>query len=68
MVILVRCQDDSIAPALQSHLDELACSGLITAYLTGGRWVAVEQRGAEPESSPLPKRLSTRPPAIAAGF
>lgn len=60
MIVLVRCHDNTYAPALESHLDELVSNSLIAAFLRNGTWIEVAgDREEEYEllspKSPLPR-------------
>lgn len=39
MVVLVRCNDETISVALESCLERLVKGGLIKAWLNNGEWV-----------------------------
>lgn len=64
MVVLVRCSDDTYTVAMESSLDELTRTGLITAYLQDGEWVGVA-RERRPAVSACEKRLPALRSAMA---
>jgi hypothetical protein len=39
MVVLVRCTDNTVTVALESHLSQLIMEGLITSFLRAGNWI-----------------------------
>lgn len=47
MIVLVRCHDNTYAPALESNLDELVSKALIAAFLRNGTWIEVSSSSVE---------------------
>lgn len=68
MIVLVRCHDNTYAPALESHLDELVGNALISAFLSNGTWIEVSRRPEEECDLIPPKRSSPRPTEMVACF
>ena len=67
MVVLVRCLDNTCAPALESCLDDLINQGQISAFLCNGIWIEVAQKQEEYEH-PASKRTMPRITPMAACF
>ena len=68
MIVLDRCHDNTYAPALESHLDELVSNALISAFLSNGTWVEVSRKPQE-ECDLIPaKRSSPRLTGMVACF
>jgi hypothetical protein len=65
---LVRCLDNTFAPALESRLDYLISSGLISAFLSNGKWMAVTPKKDEPQMVPAKKLLPNIAAFVAAPF
>ncbi len=68
MIVLVRCHDNTYAPALESHLDELVSNALISAFLSNGIWVEVSRKHEEECDLIPPKRSSPRLTGMVACF
>jgi len=58
MIVLVRCKDGSCSVALESCLDGLINSGIITAYLDRGKWVAAVPREMTAKMGLVQRRIS----------
>lgn len=61
MVVLVRCNDDTVSVALESCLEGLVKGRLIKAWLSRGEWVTVPARPV-----PATRRRAVERPAAAA--
>ena len=68
MIVLVRCHDNTYAPAMESHLDELVSNALIAAFLRNGTWIEVAESREEECDLLSPKRSLPRITGMAACF
>jgi hypothetical protein len=55
MVVLVRCFDETVALALESHINDLRKEGLICAILRNGTWIKVGPKRSGRPTAPKPR-------------